>query len=114
MTFEDHIKGWVSFDNQLRLVNNRARELRNQRNNIGSQIMNYVETQNLSNATVKISDGKIRFVETKQSPPISLKHVGGCLGRFIDDTEKVEEIMNYIKQTRDSKYVSEIKRTYSQ
>jgi len=110
--FEERVQKWVSLDNQVRLLNDEARKLREERNSVSDIILTYVETKNLANATVKISDGKLRFTPSKQTTPLTLKHVEDCLNKCIQDTNKVELIMNFIKENREVKYVSDIKRTY--
>ena len=66
----------------------------------------------MANATVKISDGKLRFTSSRQTPPLTFKHIEECLTKCIQNPEQVEKIMTYIKETRDIKYIPDIKRTY--
>tara|TARA_Y100000591_G_C21841083_1_gene705672 strand:+ start:2545 stop:2889 length:345 start_codon:yes stop_codon:yes gene_type:complete len=113
MSFEEHIKEWVSIDNQIRIYNDKLKELREKRTERSENIIQYVETQNLQNATVQISDGKLRFSETKQQTPLTLHYVKSCLTNCISDPEKVEQIMQYIKNSRETKIVSNIKRSYT-
>ena len=113
MSFETSIQSWVSLDNQIRTLSDRMKELRSKRNDIGDNIIAYVETNELNNAVVKISDGKLRFSVTRQTAPLTLKHIEECLRKCINDSDKVSAIMKYIKDTRDIKENSDIKRTYA-
>lgn len=113
MSFETSIQSWVSLDNQIRTLSEKVRELRAERNDIGDNIIAYVETNELSNAVVQISDGKLRFNVTRQTSPLTLKHVEECLRKCINDQDKVSAIMKYIKDTREVKESSDIKRTYA-
>jgi hypothetical protein len=113
MSLEENIKKWVSIDNQLKTINDKAKELREMKNNAEQLILDYVETKKMNNATVNISDGKLRFVSTKQTAPLTLKYVEECLSNCIKNEEQVTLIMNYIKESRDIKYVPDIKRTYN-
>jgi hypothetical protein len=113
MSLEENIKKWVSFDNQLKTLNEKTKDLREMKNNTEQQILDYVETKNMSNATVNISDGKLKFVSTKQTAPLTLKYVEDCLSKCIKNEEQVITIMNYIKESREIKYVPDIKRTYN-
>jgi hypothetical protein len=113
MSLEENIKKWVSVDNQLKTLNEKTKELREMKNTTEQLILDYVETKKMGNATVNISDGKLRFVSTKQTAPITLKYVEDCLSHCIDNEEQVTIIMNYIKETREIKYVPDIKRTYT-
>ena len=113
MSFETSIQSWVAIDNQIRTLSDRLKELRAERNDIGENIIAYVETNELSNAVVKISDGKLRFGTSRQTAPLTLRHVEECLNKCISDGEKVSAIMKYIKDTRDVKENPDIKRSYT-
>ncbi len=112
-SFEEYIKNWVSTDNQLRALNEQVKQFREKRNQICSNVMNHVENNNLNNATIKISDGILKFASTKQTSPLTLKFIEQCLSECLDDSEDVENIMKYIKNKRDVKYVFDIKRNYN-
>lgn len=112
MSFEDKIKKWVHLDNQLKLVNDKVKEIKQEKDNIEEQIIHYVDENNLNNATAKISGGKLKFVETKQTSPLTLKYIKECLNECIENQEQVDLILNYIKDNREIKYSKDIKRTY--
>jgi len=112
MSFEQQIQQWVSLDNQLRIVNDTAKKLRQERNNTENTIMKHIETNNLTNATIAISDGKLSFCAVKHTPTLSLKYVEECLVKCIQNKEQVEIIMNCIKNSREIKYTPDIKRSY--
>lgn len=109
---EVNIKKWVLLDDQIKNVNDKVKELREQKNQLETVILDYVEKNNLENATAKITGGKLRFVETKQTMPISLKFLETCLNECITDHSKVEYIMNHIKEKREVKYSRDIKRYF--
>jgi hypothetical protein len=110
MSFEENIKKWVALDNQLKIVGEKTKQLRDEKNTLEEGIMNYVETNNLGNATVNISDGKLRFVSAKQTAPLTLKHVEECLLKCIGSQNQVNQIMKSIKETREVKHTADIKR----
>jgi hypothetical protein len=110
MSFENQIQQWVSIDNQLRIVNDKAKELRDAKNALCKNITTYVETNNLSAATVQISDGRLKFVETKTAAPLTYKHLEKCLAEIIKNEHQVKQIVDYVKQNREIKVASEIKR----
>lgn len=113
MSLEENIKKWVSIDNQLKTVTDKAKELREAKNNMEEVILEYVESKKMNNATINISDGKLRFVSTKQTAPLTLKYIEECLTNCIKNEEQVVMIMNHIKESRETKYVPDIKRTYN-
>lgn len=112
MSFEDKIKKWVHLDNQLKIVNDKIKEIKQEKDNVEEQIIQYIDENNLNNATAKISGGKLKFVETKQASPLTLKYIKECLNGCIENQQQVELILNYIKENREIKYSKDIKRTY--
>ena len=112
MSFEQQIQQWISIDNQLKIIGVRTKELRDKKNNITEKINQYVETSNLSNTSVKLSDGSLKFVNTKESQPLTYKYLETCLSEIIKNEEQVNKTIDYIKQKREVNYVPEIKRFY--
>ena len=110
MSFEENIKKWVALDNQLKNLADQTTKLREDKNSAEDIILSYVETNELKNATVNITNGKLRFTETKQTAPLTLKYVEDCLGKCIGNANQVEQIMRVIKDSREVKYSADIKR----
>jgi hypothetical protein len=113
MSFEQQIQQWVAIDNQMKLVSDKLKELRDKKHDISAQINSYIETNELSNASVKISDGQLKFVKVKETQQLTFKHLETCLSEIIKNEEQVKKIVEYVKNKRDTKYVPEIKRFYS-
>ena len=112
-TFENNIKTWVNIDNQIKSLNEKARELREQRNELCDEILTYANTNNLGNATVEISDGRLRFATSRSTAPLTLRFIQNCLDDVISDQESVSKIMKYIKSKREVRTSSDIKRYYN-
>jgi hypothetical protein len=89
------------------------KELRDKKTTLNDAIFNHVETANLSNSTVQISDGKLKFIKTKDTQQLTFKYLETCLHEIIKNEEQVNKIVEYIKNKRDIKYVPEIKRFYN-
>jgi len=47
MSFEQQIQQWVTIDNQMKILQNNIKELRNKKDNISQQINNHVENVQL-------------------------------------------------------------------
>ena len=111
--FQQNIKQWVSLDTQLKTLNEKTKEIRNKRNELTDNIIEFVDNNNLSTSTIKISDGKLKFAQNKQTAPITLGFLEGCLNDIIGNEEKVTQIMDYIKENREVKVIPDIKRYYN-
>ena len=107
------IQNWVELDNELKKLNEKTKDIRTRKNDIEDKIMTYVEDNNMSNSVVNITDGKIKFCETKQTPPLTLGFLEKCLSEVIANQSQVKQIVDYIKSKRETKMVPEIKRYYN-
>ena len=110
MSFENQIQQWVQLDNQLKQLNEKTKELREKRNSLEQNITNYASTNNLSNAIVQISDGRLKFTNTKVSEPLTFKYLEKTLSELIKNENQVKLIIEHIRQKREIKIIPEIKR----
>ena len=113
MSFEQQIQQWVTIDNQMKILGDKMKELRDKKNTLTEQINTQVESGNISTPSIKISDGQLKFVKTKDTQQLTFKYLETCLNEIIKSEEQVKKIIDYIKNKRDVKYVSEIKRFYN-
>ena len=113
MSFEQQIQQWVSIDNQMKILNDKLKELRDKKNTISEEINTHIENTQLSNASVKLSDGQLKFIRVKETQQLTFKYLETCLTEIIKNEEQVKKIVDYIKNKREIKYVSEIKRLYN-
>jgi seryl-tRNA synthetase len=110
MSFENQIQQWVSIDNHLKQLNEKTKELREKRNVLEENINSHVTNNNLSNATIKISDGRLKFTNTRIPEPLTFKYLEKTLSEVIKSETQVKLIIEHIKQKRIIKTVPEIKR----
>jgi len=113
MSFEQQIQQWITIDNQMKQLTDKMKELRDKKTTLNDTIFNHVENSNLSNTTLQISDGKLKFIKTKDTQQLTFKYLETCLHEIIKNEEQVNKIVEYIKNKRDVKYVPEIKRFYN-
>ena len=107
---ENNIKNWLLLDNKIKELNQKINELREKKNSYKNHIYQHITNNNLNNATIKIGNDYLKFVETKQSTPISYKFLIEALKNCLTDENDIENIINYIKTNRESKIINDIKR----
>jgi hypothetical protein len=112
-TLESKIKRWVELDNKIKLTSEEVRDVRTEKSVINDEILEIVEEKQLGKATVNISDGKLKFVSSKHTAPLTLAYIEKCLSELITNGKQVEQIMTYIKKNRETKTTMEIKRVYN-
>jgi len=111
--FEQKIQQWILIDNQLKLYNDKIRELREKKTEIGESLTSYAQKNNLTNATIQISDGKLKFCSTQVHCPLTFKYLEKSLGNIIKDDVQAKRVLDHIKSQREVKTVPEIKRFYN-
>jgi CxxC motif-containing protein len=113
-TLEKKLQRWVELDNEIKIANEDIKDSRTERSIINDEIIEIIQEKQLIKATVNITDGKLRFVTTKQTAPLTLSYLEKCLKEIITNEAQVEKIMTYIKTKRETKTFTEIKRVYNE
>ena len=111
MSFEDNIKKWVQLDNQIKLYNDRIKSLREQKSEITESLFLQAQENDYENAVIQITDGKLKFSNTKVQAPLTFKYIEEILSSTVANPKAREEIIKRLKNSREVKYTQEIKRT---
>jgi hypothetical protein len=110
--FQKNIQNWVTLDNQIKNLNQEVKLIRNSRNELTNEIFTYAEKNNLENAVIQITDGKLKFQNVKQTSPLTWTLVKDTLTECLNNDDAVDKIIKLMKSKRDTKYSYDIKRTY--
>ena len=110
--FQENIQEWVSLDNKIKKMNLQLKTLRNEKNELTYNIFDYAQENNLQNAIIEITDGKLKFQQSKSSSPLTFKFIESCLNQCISNEEQVKAIIKFIKEQREYKYSNTISRSY--
>ena len=110
--FIENIQKWVAMDSQLKTIHEKVKRARESKHHILSNICQYVEKQALTNSTIEISDGELRFYDKREYKPISFGYIEECLETLLKDPTQVETIMTYLHEHREVKTTKDIRRYY--
>jgi hypothetical protein len=110
MSLEENIKKWVLLDNKIKQSIIELKKIRMEKNKYNNSILEYVSNNHLNNATIKINNGKLRFVDVNYSQPLTYKFIYECLNKYYHNDDNAMEIINFIKSQRNIKSIKEIKR----
>jgi hypothetical protein len=109
---EQLIQQWIAIDDQLQQANEKARQLREQKNAIAEQLNEHVAAKQMQNITIRVGNERLRFAQVKETQPLTFRYLETCLQKILDgDEEQLVAVMEYIKKNRESKMVMEIKRS---
>ena len=106
MNFEQQVQQWAVIDNQLKRLNEQTKQLREKRTALSNTIIKQATT-----STVKISDGTLKFVNTRVPEPLTFKYLERALAGIIKNEQHVKQILDHVKANREITVVPEIKRS---
>tara|TARA_B100001758_G_C18416918_1_gene620892 strand:- start:17165 stop:17509 length:345 start_codon:yes stop_codon:yes gene_type:complete len=107
--FKEHIKQWVTIDNNIRNSNNEIKQMREKRTDINNNIIRYIETNQLTDSTIQLSDGYLKFNSQKNYAPLTFQFLQDTLKDILPESQ-VTSIINYIKEKRNTQSSIIIKR----
>tara|TARA_Y100001970_G_scaffold292650_1_gene434847 strand:+ start:2912 stop:3262 length:351 start_codon:yes stop_codon:yes gene_type:complete len=108
--FKDSIKQWIDYDNKIQELNASLKELRSKRNGVRDNLTVYIEKNQLTNTKFQLSNGYIKYNNTTQYKPITLKLLNECLNNYFNDPTLSKSVCDYVKSQRGKVVVSDIKR----
>ena len=87
--FINDVQKWVVLDSQLKLANEKIRQLRESRNQLTSQICGFVDSQNMRDTKLEISDGNLKVYDRKEYAPLTFGYIEASLDKIIPNKEHV-------------------------
>jgi hypothetical protein len=113
MSFESNIQKWVAIDNQIKVHNDKIKQLRDEKNALGAAAREQAESNGYKDSVIQITDGRLRFVETRVADPLSFRYIDEAIANIIPNPDSREKIIACLKEHRGSKVVLELKRYYN-
>jgi hypothetical protein len=111
-TLVQNIQKWVYFDNQLKKINEKARECREWKSKLSTEICRQLQERQMEKTKIDISDGTIRVYDKNEYSPLSFSYVEECLAKIIPEKSSVDYIIQYLKEHREIKRSQELRRTF--
>ena len=108
--FSENVQKWVLIDNQMKKYGEAMSKLREYRRNLNTQIHEYVKNNHLEHVSIGISDGELKLAEKREYSPLTFTYIKSCLTTMIKDQGHVERIMAYLRDNREVKIASDIRR----
>ena len=73
-----------------------------------------MEEQKSTHTKIEISDGELKLYEKKEYSPLTFAYIQSCLANIINDESHVEFIIQYLKDHREIKTQTDIRRITKQ
>uniref|UniRef100_A0A6C0DC22 Uncharacterized protein n=1 Tax=viral metagenome TaxID=1070528 RepID=A0A6C0DC22_9ZZZZ len=110
--FIENVKKWVLMDSQIKIINEKTKQIRENKHQLSESICEYMKDSNLLDNKIGITDGELRVYEKKEYSPLSYTYIEKCLAEIIHDKKQLDYIIQYLKQKREITTSLDIKRTY--
>lgn len=109
--FSENVSKWMLADKQLQMYNEKIKSLRETKNQVSHQIIEYMENKNITNTKIKFKTGELSLHTKKDYSPLTFTYIESCLSKVIDNPNDVEYIMQLLKNNRNIKETQEVKIT---
>jgi hypothetical protein len=110
--FVENIQKWVILDKQLKLVNEKTKEIRENKHRLTNDICDYIQNKNLSSTKIEISDGELKMYEKKEYSPLTFTYIEESLAKILTDKSQVDYVIEFLKKNREVKSSVDIRRTF--
>ena len=105
----NNIKIWINHDNQIKELQKKIKILREDKKKSTIKLVEIMKQNEID--AFDINDGKLLYNKTEIKTPISKKHLINSVSEFFkDDKQTIEELCNFILNTRKTKTTENIKR----
>lgn len=100
--FKNNIINYLKYDAKIKENNKNNRELRSKRDIHETNILKFMESHNLKDKRLNLTDCSIQYSITENLQPINIDFIGDCLTKYFKNKDTSEKILNFIKKQRES------------
>jgi hypothetical protein len=105
----ENVKGWLDIDNDIKGLQKALKEKRKEKKLYTTNLVDIMKTNNVDCFDIK--NGKLIYTKKKVKAPLSKKHLFNSLSNYFKNNKDViEELGNYILNSREEKIKENIKR----
>jgi hypothetical protein len=99
-TVIENVKTWVLLDRQLKTIQDKAKQIRQSKQEAGTIICQYMSENPLHRNKIGITGGELRIYEKREYSPLTFQYIEECLGDIIPNKDDVHTIIQHIKTKR--------------
>ena len=98
--FRIKVRDWVAYDNKLASANNAIKRVKEKQLEIGTGIINFMDSHILQRKEIKISNCRLQYKTIKKTTPLTKKFILLSLTEFLDNDNDSKEIVNILYNPR--------------
>tara|TARA_Y100001935_G_C17193004_1_gene451069 strand:- start:106 stop:459 length:354 start_codon:yes stop_codon:yes gene_type:complete len=105
----ENVKTWLSIDNDIKKLQKAIKEKRNEKKELTNNLVDIMKERDID--CMNTAQGQLIKTTNKVKAPLSKKHLVSSIQKYFkDDGEKVQELCNYILNSRNVKIKENIRR----
>jgi hypothetical protein len=109
-SLEKYVQKWVLVDNQIQLLQEKTKTMREWKHKLTDKIVEIMETKGIEDKVFEIPNGELFLQEKREYSTLSFGYVEDCLQKLIPDQEQADFVLNYLREHREIKIVKDIRR----
>jgi chromosomal replication initiation ATPase DnaA len=113
--YVDKLKQWIDYDNSITELKQEMAKIVESKKQIEDDVIQYIDNSGLSEVSVLISDGLLKFPTRKVQQNISLKLIRSVLEKYNEEKEQqinIEEFCKFLLSKLETKQKTYIKRDH--
>ena len=97
--FKEHIRQWIKMDDDVITLNNALKEVKKKKVELTTQIVNFMETNNLKH--LNTNDGKLQYSKSTTTKALNKNMLIEKLSLFLKDEYKGNSAADFILENRE-------------
>jgi hypothetical protein len=108
MDYKETVRAWVHADNQLRLLGEKTRELREKKSELGASLAAFLTAKSMD--SIPTTEGALRLVRRREYEHLTFKYLERWLPTLLSDSAEAELVLAMLKDKRQVKETTELVR----
>lgn len=109
-SFSETVNAWFALDNEQQSLLEKLALLRKQKQKLSDSIMDTLKSKNKLHCTLDLPEGQLRVLNRKEYGHLTFHYIETCFESLILDDTQRDFVLKYLKDNREVKTVSELKR----
>ena len=110
ISLEKYVQKWILIDNQLQMLQEKTKTWREWKKKLNDMIIENMTEKGIDHKILSIPNGELSVQEKREYSSLSFGYVEECLQDILKDDEKVQYIIEYLRDHREIKTIKEIRR----
>jgi hypothetical protein len=110
ISLEKYVQKWILIDNQLQMLQEKTKTWREWKKKLNDMIIENMTEKGIDHKILSIPNGELSVQDKREYSSLSFGYVEECLQDILKDDEKVQYIIEYLRDHREIKTIKEIRR----